>query len=264
MKWWKYTTGVMLTAHGVSHTGTVRPHNEDTILVDKALGLFVVADGMGGVNAGEVASRIAVETIHGFVEKSARESEHTWPFGIDACLSYSGNRVRTAVMLANRTVHRTGEQQEQFTGMGTTIAVVLVEGETAAICGVGDSRVYLVADRQIKQLTTDHTWVETIRTQDPTIEPEVLARHPMRHVLTAVIGGQDQVDVDVTEHIMDEGQRLVICSDGVYRGVSDELLCKLTSDGSVEDAAAAIVAAALERDSRDNISAVVVELRTKN
>ena len=86
----------------------------------------------------------------------------------------------------------------------------------------------------------------------------------MRHVLTAVIGGQDQVDVDVTEHIMDEGQRLVICSDGVYRGVSDELLCELTSDGSVENAAAAIVAAALERDSRDNISAIVVELRTKN
>ena len=147
--------------------------------------------------------------------------------------------------------------------MGTTVVLVLVDGLAAAICGVGDSRVYLVAQRRIKQLTTDHTWVETIRAQDPTIEPAVLARHPMRHVLTSVIGGQDVLDVTVTQHVVNDGDRLVMCSDGVYRGVSDELMCEIAGKGSVTEAAAAIVAAALERDGRDNISAVVIELRSR-
>lgn len=248
----------MLAAHGVTHTGTVRPHNEDAILTDLDLGLFVVADGMGGVNAGEVASRMAVDTIHGFFERTARESEHPWPFGIDDRLSYSCNRVRTAVMLANRTVHRAGEQQAQYTGMGTTVAVVLVSGRSAAICGVGDSRVYLAGNGRISQITTDHTWVETIREQDPTIDPEILARHPMRHVLTSVIGGQNDLDVTVTERTVGAGERLVICSDGVYRGVSDDLLRRIAGEGTVKDAAESIVAAALERDGRDNISAVVI------
>jgi serine/threonine protein phosphatase PrpC len=249
----------MLAAHGVTHNGTVRPHNEDTILTDLELGLFVIADGMGGVNAGEVASQLAVEAIHGFIEQSSQQSTHPWPFGLDQRLSRSANRVRTAVLLANRTVLRSGEQQEQYTGMGTTVAVVLVEGHSATICGIGDSRVYLVGHGRVEQLTTDHTWVETIRTQDPTIEPEVLARHPMRHVLTAVVGGHNHLDVTVTEHTVEPGCRLVICSDGVNRGVSDDLLREIATEGSVEDAAAGIVAAALQRDGRDNISAVVVE-----
>jgi len=251
----------MVEAYGVTDTGTVRPHNEDTILADTELGLFVVADGMGGVNAGEVASRMAVDAIHGFIERSAREHEHPWPFGIDERLSYPANRVRTAVMLANRVVHRAGEAQEQYTGMGTTVALALVDGRAVAVCGVGDSRVYLVGQGRIKQLTTDHTWVETIRAQDPTIEPEVLARHPMRHVLTSVIGGQDTLDVVVTQRVVNDGDRLVMCSDGVYRGVSDELLGELAARGTVAEAAAAIVAAALERDGRDNISAIVIEPR---
>lgn len=248
----------MLAAHGATHTGTVRPHNEDTILTDLSLGLFIVADGMGGVNAGEVASRMAVDAIHSFIERSARESEHPWPFGIDDRLSYPANRLRTAVMLANRTVHRTGEQQEQYTGMGTTVAVVLVDRRLATICGVGDSRVYLAGHGQITQLTTDHTWVETIRLQDPTIDPEVLARHPMRHVLTSVIGGQNDLDVTVGEHVVEPGDRLVMCSDGVYRGVSDEMLRAIAAQGTVRDAASRIVDAALELDGRDNISAVVI------
>jgi len=248
----------MLAAHGVTDTGTVRPHNEDAILSEPSLGLFIVADGMGGVNAGEVASRMAVDAIHAFIERTAREPESPWPFGIDDRISYQANRVRTAVKLANRTVHRAGEQQEQYTGMGTTVAVVLVNGRTASVCGVGDTRVYAAGNGAIVQLTVDHTWVETIRTQDPTIDPEVLARHPMRHVLTAVIGGQPDIDAVVSEHTLAEGERLVIVSDGVYRGVSDELLRRLTETGSVKEAAASIVSTALELDGRDNISAIVI------
>jgi len=250
----------MLAAHGVTDTGSVRPHNEDTILTDVRLGLFIVADGMGGVNAGEVASRLAVDAIHDFIERSVEERDDTWPFGLDRALTQGGNRVRTAVMLANAAVHRTGEQQEHLNGMGTTVAVLLIDERSASICGVGDSRVYLVRRGRLTQLTTDHTWVETIRSQDPTIEPEVLARHPMRHVLTSVVGGDSDLDVTVLEQPLETGDRLVMCSDGVYRGVSDDLLRELATKGTPQTAAQAILDAALDLDGRDNVSAIVIEV----
>ncbi len=184
---------------------------------------------MGGVNAGEVASRMAVEDdprLHR--AKRPRERTHHGRSASTTGLSYSANRVRTAVMLANRTVHRTGEQQEQFTGMGTTIAVVLRRRETATICGVGDSRVYLVADTAGQ--TTDH------RSHLGGNNPHAGSDHRTRSAgappdAPRPDGGdwrsRSDLDVDVIEHIMDEGHRLVICSDGVFRGVSDELLCEI-------------------------------------
>lgn len=248
----------MLTAHAATHTGKVRAHNEDSILADHDHGLFVVADGMGGVNAGEVASRMAVEAIQSFVARSGPDSPHTWPFGIDDNLTYQGNRMRTAVKLANRSIFRASEQQSQYTGMGTTVAAVLVEGRTATICGIGDSRVYVVGAGAIRQLTKDHTWVETLRAQNPSLDPAALARHPMRHVLTSVVGGQSDVDVPVIEHPLADGERLLLCSDGVHGAISEQQLRDLTAAGTVEGAAEAIVAAALDADGRDNISALVL------
>src|SRR3954467_14583827 len=212
----------MLIAHGATHTGKVRPHNEDSVLSAPEFGLFVVADGMGGVNAGEVASRMAVEAIQSFLARSSPEAPHTWPFGLDEQLTYQGNRVRTAVKIANRTIFRESERQSQYTGMGTTVAMVLVEGRTATLCGIGDSRVYAVANGTIRQLTKDHTWVETLRAQNPSIDPAALARHPMRHVLTSVVGGQSDVEVSVVEHALEPGERLLLCSDGAYNAVSND------------------------------------------
>jgi protein phosphatase len=248
----------MLIAHGVTHPGTVRPHNEDAVLCAPDIGLFVVADGMGGVNAGEVASRMAVEAIQLFISRSGPDFTHTWPFGIDAELSYQGNRLRTAVKLANRSVFRASEQQSQYTGMGTTVAAVLADGRTATCGAIGDSRIYVVSRGGIRQLSEDHTWVETLRAQNPSLDPAALARHPMRHVLTRVVGGQADVDVPVTEHTIADGERLLLCSDGVHRGLTDEDLHALTRQGTVAEAAAAIVAAALTADGRDNISALVL------
>src|SRR5262245_19739408 len=248
----------MLTAHGATHTGRVRKQNEDSLLSLPQFGLFVVADGMGGVNAGEVASRMAVDAIQAFIERSVPGSSHTWPFGLDAGLSYQGNRVRSAVKVANRAIFREAEAQSQYTGMGTTVAVVLIEGETATICGVGDSRIYASDRGTITQLPRDHTWVQTLRVQNPMLDPAALARHPMRHVLTSVVGGQSDVDVTITERPIGPGDRLLLCSDGVHGGLSDEELQTLVQSGTVQSAAEAIVARALEVDGRDNISALVV------
>ena len=249
----------MLAAHGVTHAGTVRPHNEDAILVDAAHGLFVVADGMGGVSAGEVASQIAIETIGQYLVRTVPRDRAAFAFDADERNRRQSNRVETAVRLANRRVNRAGTANPDYSGMGTTVAVVLADEWNAFICGVGDSRVYSTYDGRATQLTTDHTWVEAIRTQDPTIDPVALARHPMRHVLTAVVGGQKAIDAAVTRHMIAQQERIVICSDGVYRGVSDDLLAQLAGGGSVKEAAEAILAAALERDGRDNISVIVIE-----
>ena len=247
-----------LIAHAATHPGKVRPQNEDAILSIPDRGLFVVADGMGGVNAGEVASRMAVETIERFIADSRHDA--TTPFGSDDRLSAVGNRLRTAIKLANRAVFRASDAQPEFSGMGTTVAALLVDGHTAAICGVGDSRVYVAENGGLRQLTHDQTWIEALRTQNPSLDPAMLAKHPMRHVLTNVVGGHGDVHVVVTERTLAPGERFLLCSDGVYRGVPDDQLLELMRTSDVEAAANAIVSTALELDGGDNLSAIVISV----
>src|SRR5215467_4029713 len=142
-----------LTAHGVTHPGKVRKNNEDALSYDASLGLFVVADGMGGHNAGEVASALAVEAVQGFLQRSRPGDDFTWPYGIDPTLSFLGNRLSTAIKLANRRVFKAGESHDSYTGLGTTVVAVLVEEDQVALSGVGDSRIYVWADGKIEQLT---------------------------------------------------------------------------------------------------------------
>src|SRR5690349_20343919 len=179
-----------MAASGATHPGRVRSHNEDGLLVDNELGLFVVADGMGGHKAGEVASAMTLEAVQSFITRASQDDDHTWPFGVERSLNSSGNRLRTAVKLANRRVFKESEKREQFTGMGTTVAAVLGDGDCGAVCGVGDSRVYVIRDGSMVCLTRDHTWVETLLAQTPGLDPKTLVNHPMRHVLTSVVGAQ--------------------------------------------------------------------------
>src|SRR5437868_1752383 len=115
-----------VTAHGVTHPGRVRTENEDALLCDGDLGLFLVADGMGGHNAGEVASRLAVEAIKGFLTMSRDGDGFTWPFGLNPALSFNGNRLMTSIRLANRRVFKVGESRDDYTGLGTTVVAALI------------------------------------------------------------------------------------------------------------------------------------------
>jgi len=249
----------MVSGHGATHPGKVRRHNEDSMVVDERLGLFAVADGMGGHNAGEVASALALESVELFLTKSNEDHELTWPFGIESTLDYNGNRLRTAVKLANRRVFRESESRDQYTGMGTTLAVVLADGPCASICGVGDSRIYLVRGGGIERLTQDHTWVETLLSQNPAISRASLANHPMRHVLTKVVGGQDDLEVTITSRPLVAGDRVVLCSDGVHGALDEAQIAQIVrSAADVKDAADHLVEEALDRDGGDNLTAVVV------
>jgi len=249
----------VIRAFGVTDAGRVRQSNEDKFVSDTALGLFAVADGMGGHKAGEIAAQLAIDAMTGFIGRSDDDEDVTWPYGVDDTLSFDGNRLRTAIFLANRKVFRTAESTDEYGGMGTTIVCVLVSGDRAAIGSVGDSRIYLLSGESFDQLTTDDSWAATVLAHDPALRPEDIEHHPMRNVLTNVLGGRPTVDVHVSERTLRSGDMLLLCSDGVH-GVVDakELSHILRSAAGEVEAAEQIVARALENGSRDNVTALVI------
>lgn len=167
----------------------MRPENEDRILVDDALSLFVVADGMGGRNYGEVAAQLALAAIRNHVDSSRDRPDVTWPFGYDFSLSVGQNRLTTAIRLANRQVWEHSEQARQYAGMGTTVAAVLISRDVGAIAGVGDSRVYLFRGGELVLLTVDDTWVGAMVRQGA-LDASQVSQHPTRNVLTQAAGAR--------------------------------------------------------------------------
>ena len=250
----------MLTAHGVTHTGHVRETNEDTLLIDLDLGLFLVADGMGGHVAGEVAARLAADTIRSFVARSREGGKCTWPFGIDPDFSFAANQLRTAVRLANRRVFRASESRDEYTGMGSTVVAALIEGDQLAFAGVGDSRIYAYTDASLTQLTSDDSWVATVLAHDPEVDPASLATHPMRHVLTNALGARDKTEVEIGERTLADGEVLLLCSDGLYGGLDNATLADIMGSGAeVAVAVQRLLDAALERGGKDNITALLLK-----
>lgn len=254
---------VAVAAHAVSHVGCVRETNEDAWHVDVEHGVYVVADGMGGHSAGEVASRLAVETVCEFLARSRVDDDFTWPFGIDATLSDEGNRVATAVRLANRRVYTAAESPDK-SGMGTTIVAALLVGDLVTFASVGDSRLYRFHEGRLEQLTRDDTWIATVLAQNADADPAVLRHHPLRHMLTEAVGTMQDVNATVQEHRLAAGEVLLLCSDGLHTAVSDaDMASILDAPGSTDPqrACAALLEAALRAGARDNVTALVLRRR---
>ena len=250
----------MLRAIGLSDVGRFRKGNEDAFACVDELQLFVVADGMGGHSAGEVASRLALEAMVGFVRRSSNGDEFSWPYGIDPDLSFDANRLRTAIQLANRRVFRAAEGHDDYTGMGTTIVSALISGRTLVVGHVGDSRLYLHADAALRQLTQDDSWAATILTHELGDDKAALARHPMRNVLINVLGVREQTDVHLSEVPLGGGERLLLCTDGLHGTLEDPEIAEILA--TTEDLGAAarqLVDAALDRGSRDNVTVLLVQ-----
>ena len=211
---------------------------------------------MGGHAAGEVASRLAVEAVVGFIRRTTEDHEHSWPYGIDSTLSFNANRLRTAVHLANRRVFREAESHDDYTGMGTTIVAALLVDGLLSIAHVGDSRMYYASNSQLVQLTRDDSWAARVL-----VQPAVAATaelHPMRNVLTNVLGARDTTDIHVQERQVAPGDLLLLCTDGLHGFLDDQAIQALLSPrATMERTAEDLVRAALERGSRDNVTAVV-------
>jgi protein phosphatase len=239
--------------------GRVRDTNEDAFVSDLDMRLFVVADGMGGHNAGEVASQLAIETIIAFIRRSASDTDLSWPYGIDQALSWDGNRLRTAIHLANRRVFRAAEATDSYSGMGTTVVGLMVNGDRVSVGHVGDSRLYLFSHGQLEQVTHDDSWAAAVLAQDPSLGPHDIARHPMRNVLTNVLGARDQIEIHLTERPLEGGEMMLLSSDGLHGVLEAHVIRDILADAQgVDVAARRLVDAALDVGSRDNVTAVVV------
>lgn len=246
----------------LTDVGRKRKGNEDSHHVNPEQNLFVVADGMGGHAAGEVASKVAVEAINEFVCLTSGDEEITWPFGLDGSISYDGNRLKTAIQYANRRVIEATREKKEYMGMATTVVAVLVDGDNANLAHVGDSRVYLIRDGKLTQLTSDHSWVNE-QLESGVISADQARTHPLRNVVTRALGGRPELQVDIQVQKMLAGDQLLLCSDGLTTMVPDDEILKVVSrhDGDVSQAAKALVDEANEHGGEDNITVLMIQFQ---
>jgi len=247
-----------LSFFGGTDVGRRRKNNEDYFGVFEAENLFIVADGMVGHAAGEVASSTAVQAVAEFVTLTAAETDITWPWGVDPNLSLVANRLKTAIRFGNQKVLDLSLTQADYEGMATTIVGVLFEGELAHIAHVGDSRLYLINEAGIQQITVDHSWVlEQVALG--VLTNDQARSHPLRNVVTRAIGAAPDLSVDITAHEMKKDDVLLLCSDGLSGMVLDaeiERIVKANPDP--KRAAELLIAEANARGGEDNITVLLV------
>lgn len=240
--------------------GRRRPHNEDTmahiipedaqVMAQKGA-LFIVADGMGGHAAGEVASELAVNTV------CQEYYQHTGNTG-DEQPDIARSLIE-AVKRANTVIHQRAQENIAHTGMGTTCVAAVLRGATAYIANVGDSRAYLVHQGQVRQITWDHSWVgEQVRAG--ILTPEQARHHRMRNVITRTLGHTTSVEVDLFTENLSEGDSLVLCSDGLSGSITDDELVRIVEQFVPQESVQHLVEYANAHDGNDNITAVIVRL----
>lgn len=240
-----------LESYAMTITGR-RANNEDAVCAQPGLGLFVVADGMGGYAGGEVASAIAVHTIHELVRRTAGEADVTWPYRIDAQRSVTENELMVATRLAGDRIVR--QAVGPLHGMGATVVALRISGDGAVIAHVGDSRLYRLRAGRATQLTIDHSLAAELEASGH--KPD--ASFPWRHVVTRALGTPHH-EPDLQRHDVAPGDVFLLCSDGLSEFVDLAQLAVLLAQPA-EAACHALIDAAYTAGSRDNISAVVVRV----
>ena len=251
----------MLTVCSRTHPGKVRTINEDSSLWESDLGVVAVADGMGGHNAGEVASQMALDSIRAFMRTSAAGDDFTWPFGYAPSLSMAANRLLTAIKIANHRIFRAAEERTGYSGMGTTVVAAVLDGLRLAYSGVGDSRIYVFDGVELRQITKDDSWVEMLM-KESGLDASAFEKHPMRHVLTSVVGARPDLDVTVEELDLVDGQTFMFCTDGLHGALTEkDMAAVLRAEVDLDRAAAQLVDTAVERDGRDNVTVTLARYR---
>jgi serine/threonine protein phosphatase PrpC len=249
---------LILTARGKTDQGLVRANNEDNFLVDEKLGLLVVADGMGGHASGEMASQLAVTIIRDYFQGTRK------PIGsADNTCSAESNMLRSAIVLANQAVYEAAQSSPQLKGMGTTIAAVVLTGHRASIAHIGDSRVYLVRGGAIEQLTDDHSIVnEQVRLE--LITREEATKSEMKNILTKALGIGPDMEPDLNEMTLFDGDILLLCSDGLHGMVSDDVILETVASADHPDAVCDyLIGKALENGGGDNVTVVAGYVKKK-
>lgn len=243
---------------GYTNKGMVRRHNEDHISFDEELGLAIVADGMGGYKAGEVASALAVVTITDWV-RSNLEKARSGNDETESGLTLESVLLRDAIHRANHAIYRASTTQERYAGMGTTIVACLFRDERVAIAHVGDSRLYRLRHGHFEQVTTDHSLLAELVARG-FYTPEEARKSMNKNLVTRAVGIEKKVEVDVVEEPVVTGDVFLLCSDGLTDMVEDDNI-GLTISGfgaNLQAAAEQLVQLANDNGGRDNISALLV------
>ncbi|HJQ97489.1 MAG TPA: Stp1/IreP family PP2C-type Ser/Thr phosphatase [Candidatus Polarisedimenticolaceae bacterium] len=239
-------------AFAVSDVGRRRETNEDSFLLDQGQGLFAVADGMGGHAAGEVASRLAIDTLKEALQRDT-------PARSLGTTDDAGNWLRDAVVEANRRIWDSIRVHEERRGMGTTVVVLLRAGDDAVIGHVGDSRIYLLRGGTLHRMTSDHSWVNE-QVKLGLLSDDEAQRHPMRNIVTRALGSRPDVVVDLVTAGVVPGDVFVLCSDGLNTMLTDDEIREILAShrADPEAASTALVQAANQRGGEDNVTVVVI------
>jgi protein phosphatase len=246
-------------ARGVTDVGLRRDHNEDALLVDEPLGLFIVADGMGGHAGGGTASRLAVETIRRTV-REAKERDPQRFAGEGAAEDEIPELLRRAVEEASAVIHRKAQDDPELAGMGTTVTAALVSARTAFVAHVGDSRCYLLRGGRIYQVSEDHSLVNE-QVKAGTLSPDEAKHSRFKNIITRSVGFEEEVLVDLMALELDLGDAIVICCDGLSNLVEDPEILRVVEENVIDDAPGRLVDLANERGGDDNITVIVIRVR---
>ena len=246
---------------GETNVGLKRAHNEDNYLVLPEEHLFLVADGMGGHSSGEVASQIAVEGISNFFKATKQDSEITWPYKMDKNRPYDENRFIMSIKLANLRIHEAAQREARYRGMGTTVAgMVFVEGHVLT-AHVGDSRVYLIRQGKISQITEDHSLLnDYIKAKKLTAEE--IEAFPHKNVIVRALGMKDTVLVDLSRQVIEVGDLLLGCSDGLNGMITDDEMLKilLAAGDDLKKGCSDLIAAANANGGVDNVTVTLARI----
>ncbi len=243
--------------HGQSDVGLSRDHNEDDFMCEEEMNLAVLADGMGGHNAGEVASKIAVQQVCSALKAVLRPE-----FELSNDIQYK-DIVRDAVELANTEIHEHSLEHPECAGMGTTLVSSLIRDDKIMLANVGDSRIYRLRDKKLKQLTSDHSLVQEL-VENGYLSAEEASISVSKNLITRALGIGAEVEVDVFEHEIQEDDLYLLCSDGLSDLVEDDAIeaSLLEHDKNLHDSSKALINLANNNGGNDNITVILVSIST--
>ena len=250
---------IIVESAGITDVGKKRQGNEDALFLDDDLGLYVVADGMGGHRAGEIASKLVVDTVSKYI-RSAANNGHDDPNRIlDQSLSWEANTLLSGIYLSNRVVHAASLEKEECRGMGSTLSAVYFTGTTLIAANVGDSPIYLIRDGQIRLLSKLHT----VLAEQQELNPAHAKKLGMefKHVLTRAMGTEDSVKVDIYEIQCFKDDILVISSDGLSDKALPEEILSLVNQNGLQTACQRLVKLANDRGGDDNVTTIVLKVK---
>jgi protein phosphatase len=250
-----------LAACGYSHPGRQREENEDAFGSFVDARLFVVADGMGGHNAGEVASVMAVDALETFFRSYHADPRQPWPHQVDSQLSLGANLLRVGIKVANDRIRAAAKQDRAKNRMGTTIVALAIGDAQLTVAHAGDSRCYRLRGDEIRRLTRDHSIVEEMIAARPEMTEAEVATFAHRNVVTRSLGSKEQVDPTVLVEPLQEGDMFLVCSDGLWGSVPDDKIKSIVrSTTDIEAACQLLIDAANEAGGPDNITSVLVRV----